>query len=320
MRLFLLLLISILAFAGEYPRVFASAGDEIYEDMVKYEQIKDLDIYQDRPELLEAFLEDAKRALMAGFELDKAEDDPEVSLDKQALKAYARALRDLSKQNDNIKAQVQRDMHALLEAKDTKHLTVFQEAGFVMTPTMLALFKVEKAQVKSNSEKKNLDKKIAQLNKKNKKIEKQSVDRATSSTVEVVEMQAPVSFEQEVVEEEIPVVIKKPEPPKVLTEIERYQQSLEFLKEELYELRESNEKAKMACLNDITAMNYWMLKVLENEKDACVFSEAIRQMKTYDKSASESCGRSSMRYVEWHGRIKPYVGKRLFQAEALCHP
>jgi hypothetical protein len=25
-----------------------------------------------------------------------------------------------------------------------------------------------------------------------------------------------------------------------------------------------------------------------------------------------------MRYIEWHARIKPYVGSRLFKAEALC--
>jgi len=319
MRLFLFLLISTLAFASQYPRVFSSAGDEIYEDMAKYEQIKNLDIYQDRPELLEAFLEDAKHALAAGFALDKAEDDPEVSLDKQALKDYAKSLRNLSKQNDNIKGQVQRDMQALLEAKDTKHLKVFQKAGFIMSPTVLSLFKDEDAQVKSDSEKKKLEEKIARLNEKNKKIEKQSSDLAASSVVEVVEMQAPVASEkQEEIQLEIPVVLKKPEPPKELTEVQKYQQSMAVLKEELYLLRESNEEAKMACLNDITAINYWMIKVLENEKDACDFSDAIRQMKTYDKSASVSCGRSSMRYVEWHGRIKPYVGKRLFQAEATC--
>jgi len=120
------------------------------------------------------------------------------------------------------------------------------------------------------------------------------------------------------------------EPTRKPTELEYYQQSLENLKEELYALRESREdkgldanvslaeQSKTACLNDITAINYWMIKVLENEKDACVLSDAIRQMKSYDKSAATSCGRDSMRYIEWHARIKPYVGSRLFKAEALC--
>jgi len=148
MRLFLLLLISVLAFASEYPRVFSSAGDEIYEDMAKYEQIKDLDIYQDRPELLEAFLEDAKVSLVAGFELDKAEDDPEVNLDKQALKDYARALRDLSKQNENIKEQIKRDMKVLLEAKDSKHLKVFESAGFSILNKSISTFKEKEAEEK----------------------------------------------------------------------------------------------------------------------------------------------------------------------------
>jgi len=124
---------------------------------------------------------------------------------------------------------------------------------------------------------------------------------------------------------EINETVRKP------TELEYYQQSLLNLKEELYALRESREsedldinssladQTKTECLNDITAINYWMIKVLENEKDACVLSDAIRQMKSYDKSAATSCGRESMRYIEWHARIKPYVCSRLFQAEALCN-
>jgi len=138
-----------------------------------------------------------------------------------------------------------------------------------------------------------------------------------------VEVVAPIK-----VSEPVPEIT---EPARKLTELEYYQQSLLNLKEELYALRESREdegldinssladQTKTECLNDITAINYWMIKVLENEKDACVLSDAIRQMKSYDKSAASSCGRESMRYIEWHARIKPYVGSRLFQAEALCH-
>lgn len=146
------------------------------------------------------------------------------------------------------------------------------------------------------------------------------------------------SVEEASVPTEVPASDKTAEPvseiekpAKKLTELEYYQQSLVNLKEELYLLRENAEgtppdansslsnETKTACLNDITAINYWMIKVLENEKDACALSDAIRQMKSYDKSAAASCGRDSMRYIEWHGRIKPYVGSRLFQAEALCH-
>ncbi len=328
MRLFIFLLVSTLAFASQYPHVFSSAGDEIYENMAQYEQIKDLDIYHDRPELLEAFCEDAQRSLEAGLALDKVEDDPELVLDKEALKAYAKTLRNLSNQNNNIQAQIHRDMQALLEAKDTKHLKVFQDAGFFMSEEMLQLFIDEKNEEKDKAEKKKLHNEIARLNEKNKKIELQSEKLAASTVIEEVSMQSeetPVqtrknpSSEQTIhVKEEMAVVIHKTEPQKVLTEIQKYQQNLEYLKEELYALREMNQEAKTNCLNDITAINYWMIKVLENKKDTCSFVDAIKQMKSYDKSASESCGHSSMRYVEWHGRIKPYVGKKLFQAEAGC--
>jgi hypothetical protein len=144
----------------------------------------------------------------------------------------------------------------------------------------------------------------------------------------VEEASAPVeNLASTKVEEPVQVIAKPARKP---TKLEYYQQSLVNLKEELYALRESREskgldanvtlaeQTKTACLNDITAINYWMIKVLENEKDACVLSDAIRQMKSYDKSAAASCGRDSMRYIEWHARIKPYVGSRLFKAEALC--
>jgi hypothetical protein len=126
------------------------------------------------------------------------------------------------------------------------------------------------------------------------------------------------------------VIAEMGQPARKPTKLEYYQQSLVNLKAELYALRDKREnevldvndslaeQRKTECLNDITAINYWMIKVLENEKDACALSDAIRQMKSYDKSAATSCGRDSMRYIEWHGRIKPYVGSRLFQAEALC--
>lgn len=327
MRLFVFLLVSTLAFAAQYPHVFSSAGDEIYENMAQYEQIKDLDIYQDRPELLDAFCEDANRSMKAGFALDKVENDPELVLDKQALKEYAKTLRNLSNQNANIQAQIHRDMQALLEAKDTQHLKVFQKAGFLMSEEMLQLFIDEENEEKSKAEKKKLNSEIARLNEKNKKIELQSEKLAASTVIEEVSLQSaevsvqgkPMPSEEGLqVKEEVAVVLNKPEPPKILTEVEKYQKNLEYLKEELYALRETNQEAKMNCLNDITAINYWMIKVLENEKDTCAFVDAIKQMKSYDKSASESCGRSSMRYVEWHGRIKPYVGKKLFQAEAGC--
>ncbi len=106
---------------------------------------------------------------------------------------------------------------------------------------------------------------------------------------------------------------------KVLTKLEYYEQNLIRLKEELYELRDSGDNEKVGCLNDITAINYWMIDLLKNERDACATRDAIKQMKSYDKSSVNSCGRDSLRYMEWHGRIKPYVGRKLFQAEAACN-
>jgi hypothetical protein len=345
-----------LMLASEFPDTFNSAGDEVYENMQKYLKIKHLKIYQDRPEFLESFCMDANTSMQKGFALDRAKEDPEAKIDKSLIKAYAKELRRLSNQNEAIEMQLQVDIKKLYKSGDMKSLAKIAEAGFFLDEKILQAIEEDKQQQSVNEAiaKANLlqaEQSAAEQVKKPKVKEltkpAQAVSIAAANPVAKTAVPEPIS--KTVVPEQVEAVKEAPvpveilasakveepveeiaEPARKLTKLEYYQQSLVNLKEELYALRESKEdepmdvnisvaeQTKTACLNDITAINYWMIKVLENEKDACVLSDAIRQMKSYDKSAAASCERDSMRYIEWHGRIKPYVGSRLFQAEALC--
>jgi ribosomal protein S13 len=309
-RFFLILLFSLLSYGSEFPAVFSSVGDDIYANMQRYNKIKDLDIYKDRPELLEAYCIDANISLQEGLELDKMKDDPEVIMPKERIKAYAKNLRILSKKNEAIMQQLDRDVTVLREAKDYTSLASIHQAGFILSAEILREIEVSEAMKTLQAQAKEI-KPVDQKTKKTSILEKKLEEPKQKSPQAVVKKP-----------EVKPVVlppVQKPEKKKVLTELEKYEESLKTLKEELYALRESSDTQKMTCLNDITAINYWMIRVLENENDSCAFADAIKQMKAYSKASAKSCGRDSMRYIEWHGRIKPYVGKKLFEAEANCH-
>lgn len=309
MRFILLILISIFASASEFPQIFSSTGDEIYENMKKYSQIKDLPTYKNRPELLEAYCFDANATMQKGFALDEMSNNPEVVVDKAIIKSYAKELRALDRQNEKIISELDKDVGKMYEEGDFKSLKKISEAGFILSDKMLTGIK--------ENENNELADTVVEV--------KKSVEKPTE--VAITPVQKPVAVAaiststaaftvNKDINEDMPPV---PKVKKRQTKLEYYEDSLMHLKEELYALRESTDQENMSCLNDITAINYWMINVLKNENEACARADAIKQMKSYDKAAANSCGRTSMRYIEWHGRIKPYVGKKLFEAEAGCN-
>lgn len=302
MPLILLIFLVTLSYASEFPDTFSRVGDPVFSNMKKYQEIKDLDIFKDRPELIEAFLLDAKATMQKGFFLDKVKNNPELIVDKDKIKSYAKELRILSNQDENILFELNKDIKSLHEQGKFQSLKKIDEAGFVLSVKIREAIKDEE--------------------KKHKTIELKEKEMKVAKT--------PRSKQEPIIEKKvISTPIKKNNKS---AKLEYYEMSLKNLKDELYALREestdnssqelselpSETERKMLCLNNITAMNYWMIKVLENKNDSCLLKDSIKQMKSYDKASMSSCGRESMRYIEWHGRIKPYVGKRLFEAEAGC--
>ncbi len=335
MRFFALLLFTTYLFSSDFPEIFSSAGDEVYEDMQKYQQIKTLSIYKDRPEILEAFCFDANNTMQRGFSLDKAKDDPELSIDKGMIKSYAKELRNLSRQNQKIRSQLKKDIFRLFEQGELNTLKQISDAGFILSEKMTQA-------IKENEKKEKLAIKLPVKENIPAPVSKPVHEKSLPPVAVHIPLPKPKPVPVPVPSPPAPEIIieKKKEPlkeerpkqiKKKLTELEYYQLSLNNFKNDLYALRENTENnsseqlgspvfdgTQEGCLNDITAINYWMIKVLENKNDNCLLRDAIKQMKSYDKAAMSSCGRESIRYVEWHGRIKPYVGKRLFEAEAGC--
>ena len=240
-----------------------------------------LEMYRTKPELMEAFCKDANATMQKGFAIDRMKEDPEAELDKTIIKSYVKDLRQLFNQNEAILNELQKDIDNLIQKRDLKTLELLKKAKIQLSPKTLRALEDE------------VEKKRQEELAKDKKFIKGLAEGANNRALEEIR--------------------SKPE-----DELAFYQKNLLSLKDELYALRESGEKEKTACLNDITAVNYWMIRVLKNENDDCAMMDAIKQMKSYDKALSNSCGEGSMRYIEWHGRIKPYVGTKLFQAEANC--
>lgn len=316
MRIILLFLISILSMASEFPEIFSSAGDEVFTNMQRYEKIKTLDIYKDSPELLEAYCMDANTTMQKGFALDKIKEDPELMIDKQMIKEYAKELRVLSNQNEQIVSQLDTDVGVMFDNGDFYSLKLISEAGFGLSDKMM---KGIKEYEEKESRRKAFTLANVKINKQQKELSKNKMIQAPKA--KKIPVKEAIIQVKDIKKEEV----KKPELKPVAvakvhkkTKLQYYEENLQRLKDELYELRENENQEKMACLNDITAINYWMIKVLQNSKEACERADAIRQMKSYNKASALSCGRNSMRYVEWRGRIKPYVGQKLFEAEAGC--
>lgn len=336
MPLIIFLVLVTLSYASEFPDTFSCVGNPVFENMKKYQEIKNLDMYKDRPELIEAFLSDANTTMQKGFYLDKVKNNPELIADKDKIKSYAKELRLLSNQDENILFELNKDIKSLYEQGKFKSLKKIDEAGFVLSVKIRQAIKDEERRDKA-----------IELKAKETKVAKTSPAKPLSTTAVLVNAK-PLEVEKKVLKEKVtpaivlvkkePIIKKKAIPTPVKknqksTKLEYYEMSLTNLKDELYALREGSEdtssqelselpsenERKMLCLNDITAINYWMIKVLENKNDSCLLKDSIKQMKSYDKASMSSCGRESMRYIEWHGRIKPYVGKRLFEAEAGCN-
>lgn len=83
--------------------------------------------------------------------------------------------------------------------------------------------------------------------------------------------------------------------------------SLEKLRSALESAREQNGE-EVACLNDVTAINYLMLKAeqFKEEKAWCKAYESCRQITGFERSARLNCQEMEALYLEWQGASAPY--------------
>ena len=104
---------------------------------------------------------------------------------------------------------------------------------------------------------------------------------------------------------------------KILTSVDYsaldHEGMLKFYKEKLLIAR-IDESPEVGCLNDITAINYWILEVDKYSDDACKAKDAISQIDIFFKASRKSCGSQNDRYLEFKKLTYDYrtsMSKRL---------
>ncbi|MEA3372174.1 MAG: hypothetical protein U9Q62_00660 [Campylobacterota bacterium] len=101
---------------------------------------------------------------------------------------------------------------------------------------------------------------------------------------------------------------------------ETLRRSLVALTDELQQARADNAE-NVACLNDITAINYWMLKAdqLKAEREWCKASDVCRQISEFEHAARKTCGKEESRYLEWSGASASYRTTLKQMFDEACH-
>ena len=97
------------------------------------------------------------------------------------------------------------------------------------------------------------------------------------------------------------------------------EENLQRLKEELIVKREENAPI-VACLNDLTAINYWMIRS-EKEFAKSSYCEAVKasdQVIKFNTSAKISCVDYQERLKKWQERSMEIRGKKRFKLISLC--
>lgn len=92
---------------------------------------------------------------------------------------------------------------------------------------------------------------------------------------------------------------------------------LKFYKEKLLIAR-IDESPEVECLNDITAINYWILEVDKYSDDACKAKDAVKQIDIFFKSSRQSCGSKNRRYLEFKKRTREYRTSMAKRLHAEC--
>lgn len=85
------------------------------------------------------------------------------------------------------------------------------------------------------------------------------------------------------------------------------QRSFLVLKEELVKARSENSPLA-ECLNDVTAINYWIIEVekLRDEQAWCSAYAASEQIVNFERSARKHCGTTEPLYIRWKERSLAY--------------
>lgn len=96
------------------------------------------------------------------------------------------------------------------------------------------------------------------------------------------------------------------------------QASLQALKMQLIEVRDDENMTMIDCINDVTAINYWILEVdrLRDEQAWCRAYIGTGQIVDFERSARKACGSEHPLFKQWTEHSEHYrttVRKELVQ-------
>lgn len=92
------------------------------------------------------------------------------------------------------------------------------------------------------------------------------------------------------------------------------------LKEELTQARRANTPLA-ECLNDVTAINYWIVEVekLRDEQEWCRAYAASEQIVNFERLARKHCGAAQLLYMQWKERSLAYRTTLRKELGDACH-
>ena len=114
--------------------------------------------------------------------------------------------------------------------------------------------------------------------------------------------------------------VKKTKKSAVVEMPEDLWQSLAELKEKLLEARNQNSP-DMQCLNDVTAMNYWMAEAEEQKAGRawCKAHDACEQIINFERAARKSCSKEHPLYERWRAYSIEYRTTLKKELSGMCY-
>jgi len=124
MKQFLLLLTFTLSLFAQNPNSFAALGDVIYNDIEKFEKLKQMPSMKEYQESIEEYIKAAERTKKMGFAIDAKEEGAQP-------KAYLKALRELSLKHDGIIVMSRKRFTEAMNDEDSETVNLMLTYGVI---------------------------------------------------------------------------------------------------------------------------------------------------------------------------------------------
>lgn len=126
MKKYLLLLTMTLSLFAQNPKSFAALGDVLYDDVPKFEQLKEIAAMQEFTPVIDSYIALAKQTKKVGFSVDAKQSQVNA-------KEYLKALRKLSAEHDAIVVSSRTRFKEALSDEDGVTINAMVHCGVIKT-------------------------------------------------------------------------------------------------------------------------------------------------------------------------------------------